>query len=133
MAGSLPPPSDSSADTPSALAAAFVAALVRDGLAGPVFVVATDDVVGTLAPVWAEAFARLGWHHRVRGITVGANDRELLDVATEILGFAAGVIVVAAPAEIVAAVRRMPGGGLPPVVAWPTLPRPSVGNVEPAD
>jgi hypothetical protein len=119
VAGPPPPPSDPLAGAPSATAAGFVAALVRDGLAGPVFVVATDDSVGALAPDWAEAFARIGWRHRVRVLAPIAEGAEIADVAAEIVGFGAGVIVVAAAPDVVAAVRRMAGTEGAPVVVWP--------------
>ena len=115
-----PPPFDLPAGAASANAAAgFVAALVRDGLAGPVFVVATDASVGALAPAWAEALARIGWRHRVRVLAPIAEGAEIADVAAEIVGFGAGVIVVAAGPDLVAAVRRMAGAEGPPVVVWP--------------
>ena len=119
VAGPPPPPSDPLAGAPSATAAGFVAALVRDGHAGPVFVVATDDSVGALAPDWAEAFARIGWRHRVRVLAPIAEGGEIADVAEEIVGFGAGVIVVAAGPDLVAAVRRMAGAEGAPVVVWP--------------
>ena len=133
MAGPPPPPSDPLTGAASATAAVFVAALVRDGLVGPVFVVATDDSVGTLAPVWAEEFARIGWCHRVRVLAPVAEGAEIDDVAAEIVGFGAGVIVVAAGPDLVAAVRRMAGAEGPPVVVWPALPCPLEGNARPAD
>lgn len=127
-------PFDLPAGAASATAAAdFVAALVRDGLAGPVFVVATDASVGALAPVWAEAFARIGWRHRVRVLAPIAEGAEIADVAAEIVGFGAGVIVVAAGPDLVAAVRRMAGAEGPPVVVWPGLTRPAEGNAARAD
>lgn len=119
VAGLPPSPSDPLIGAASAIAAGFVAALVRDGLAGPVFVVATDDSVGALAPAWAEAFARIGWHHRVRVLAPVAEGAEIADVAAEIVGFGAGVIVVAAGPDLVAAVRRVAGAEAPPVVVWP--------------
>jgi hypothetical protein len=129
-----PPPFDRPAGAASATASAgFVAALVRDGLAGPVFVVATDDSVGTLAPEWAEAFARIGWRHRVRVLAPIAEGAEIADVAAEIVGFGAGVIVVAAGPDVVAAVRRISGAEGPPVVVWPACERPAEGNAAPAD
>ena len=135
MAGLPPPPSDPLTGAASATAAGFVAALVRDGLAGPVFVVATDDAVGALAPAWAEAFARIGWRHRVRVLAPVAEGAEIADVAEEIVGFGAGVIVVAAGPDLVAAVRRMAGAEGPPVVVvvWPGFTRPADGNAAPAD
>jgi hypothetical protein len=129
-----PPPFDLPAGAASATAAAgFVAALVRDGLAGPVFVVATDESVGAAAPVWAEAFARIGWRHRVRVLAPIAEGAEIADVAAEIVGFGAGVIVVAAGPDVVAAVRRMAGAEGPPVAVWPACERPAEGNAAPAD
>lgn len=129
-----PPPSDLPAGAASATAAAgFVAALVRDGLAGPVFVVATDESVGAAAPEWAEAFARIGWRHRVRVLAPIADGAEIADVAAEIVGFGAGVIVVAAGPDLVAAVRRMAGAEGPPVVVWPAWKSPADGNAAPAD
>ena len=133
VAGPPPPPSDPLSGAASATAAGFVAALVRDGLVGPVFVVATDDSVGTLAPQWAEAFARVGWRHRVRVLAPVAEGAEIADVAEEIVGFGAGVIVVAAGPDLVAAVRRMAGTEGPPVVVWPAPPCPAEGNARPAD
>ena len=133
VAGLPPPPSDPLTGAASATAAGFVAALVRDGLVGPVFVVATDDSVGTLAPQWAEAFARIGWRHRVRVLAPVAAGAEIADVAAEIVGFGAGVIVVAAGPDLVAAVRRMAGTEGPPVVVWPGFTRPADGNAAPAD
>ena len=133
MAGPPLPPSDPLTGAASAPGADFVAALVRDGLVGPVFVVATDDSVGTLAPVWAEAFARIGWRHRVRVLAPVAEGAEIDDVAAEIVGFGAGVIVVAAGPDLVAAVRRMAGSEGPPVVVWPAPPCPVEGNARPAD
>lgn len=133
VAGPPPPPSDPLTGAASATAAVFVAALVRDGLVGPVFVVATDDSVGTLAPVWSEEFARIGWRHRVRVLAPVAEGAEIADVAEEIVGFGAGVIVVAAGPDLVAAVRRMAGSEGPPVVVWPAPPCPVEGNARPAD
>ena len=97
------------------------------------FVVATDDAVGALAPAWAEAFARIGWRHRVRVLAPVAEGAEIADVAAEIVGFGAGVIVVAAGPDLVAAVRRMAGTEGPPVVVWPGLTCPADGNAAPAD
>ena len=133
VAGPPLPPSDPLTGAASAPGADFVAALVRDGLVGPVFVVATDDSVGTLAPQWAEAFARIGWRHRVRVLAPVAEGAEIDDVAAEIVGFGAGVIVVAAGPDLVAAVRRMAGSEGPPVVVWPAPPCPVEGNARPAD
>ena len=133
VAGLPPLPSDLPAGAASATAAGFVAALVRDGLVGPVFVVATDDSVGRLAPQWAEAFARIGWRHRVRVLAPIAEGAEIADVAAEIVGFGAGVIVVAAGPDVVAAVRRMAGAEGPPVAVWPACERPAEGNAAPAD
>ena len=133
VAGPPPPPSDPLTGAASATAAVFVAALVRDGLVGPVFVVATDDSVGTAAPEWAEAFARIGWSHRVRVLAPVAEGAEIADVAEEIVGFGAGVIVVAAGPDLVAAVRRMAGAEGPPVVVWPACERPAQGNTAAAD
>ena len=133
MAGLPPPLSDQLTGAASATAAGFVAALVRDGLAGPVFVVATDDSVGTFAPQWAEALARIGWRHRVRVLAPAAEEAEITDVTAEIIGFGAGVIVVAAGPDLVAAVRRMAGAEGPPVVVWPGLTCPTDGNVASAD
>ena len=133
VAGPPPPPSDPLTGAASAPGADFVAALVRDGLVGPVFVVATDDSVGTLAPQWAEAFAWIGWRHRVRVLAPVAEGAEIADVAAEIVGFGAGVIVVAAGPDLVAAVRRVAGTEWPPVVVWPAPPCPVEGNARPAD
>ena len=137
MAGPLPSPSDPPAGAASAAAAGLVAALVRDGLSGPALVVATDDSVGGLAPAWAEAFARVGWHHRVWVLAPRGMDAELADLAADLCrgigGFAAGVIIVAAPSEILDAIRRMAGAEGPPVVIWPTRTCPTDGNTLPAD
>jgi hypothetical protein len=129
-----PPPFDLPAGAASANAAAgFVAALVRDGLTGPVFVVATDESVGAAAPEWAEAFARIGWRHRVRVLAPIAERAEIADVAAEIVGFGAGVIVVAAGPDLVAAVRWIAGAEGPPVVVWPAPWCSAEGNATPAD
>lgn len=135
MAGPLPPPSDPPTGFALATAAGLVERLVHDGLAGPAFVVATDDSVGALAPLWAEAFARVGWQHGVRVLSPRADGAELADLAVDLRGgiggFAVGVIVVAAPPTLIDAVRRMAGAEGPPVVVWP--PRSADGNALPAD
>lgn len=135
MAGPLPPPSDPLTGSALATAAGLVERIVHDGLAGPVFVVASDDSVGALAPVWAEAFARVGWQHCVRVLSPRADGAEIADLAVDLRGgiggFAAGLIVVAAPPSLLDAVRRMAGADGPPVVVWPA--RPTDGNARPAD
>ena len=103
--------------------AALVAALRRDGVEGPVLVVTTDDTAGGLAPVWAEAFARVGWHHRVRVLACPVDPAEIADVAADMITFAPGVIVVAAPPDVTGAVQGMAGADARPVVIWPTARR----------
>jgi hypothetical protein len=135
VAGPLPPPFDPPTGFALATAAGLVERIVHDGLSGPVFVVASDDSVGALAPVWAEAFSRVGWQHCVRVLSPRAEGAELADLAVDlhrgIGGFTAGVIVVAAPPSLIDAVRRMAGAEGPPVVVWP--PRSADGNALPAD
>ena len=103
--------------------AALVAALLSDGVEGPVLVVTTDDAAGGLAPVWAEAFARVGWHHRVRVLACPVDPAEIADVAAEMITFAPGVIVVVAPPDVTGAVQGMAGADSRPVVIWPTARR----------
>ena len=69
----------------------------------------------------------------VRVLAPVAEGAEIADVAEEIVGFGAGVIVVAAGPDLVAAVRRMAGTEWPPVVVWPAPPCPVEGNARPAD
>lgn len=116
-----------------ASAAEIVAGLVRDGHGGPVFIVATDDSVGVYAPEWAEAFSRVGWRHRVRVLAARLDDHELADLAEEVVCFAPRAVVVAAPAAIVAAVRRIAGIEGVPVVVWPLAPPLLPGHDAPAD
>ena len=116
MADPASPPADP-------IAAALVAALLSDGVEGPVLVVTTDDAAGGLAPVWAEAFARVGWHHRVRVLACPVDPAEIDDVAADMITFAPGVIVVAAPPDVTGAVQEMAGEDARPVVIWPTARR----------
>ncbi|MEI8369533.1 MAG: hypothetical protein WCJ31_13940 [Planctomycetia bacterium] len=104
-------------------AAALVAALLSDGVEGPVLVVTTDDAAWRLAPVWAEAFARVGWHHRVRVLACPVDPAEIADVAADMITFAPGVIVVAASPDVTGAVQEMAGADSRPVVIWPTARR----------
>ena len=113
--------------------AALVAALRRDGVEGPVLVVTTDDTAGGLAPVWAEAFARVGWHHRVRVLACPVDPAEIADVAADMITFAPGVIVVAAPPDVTAAVLGMAGADARSVVIWPSARRTGAGSVTPTD
>ncbi|RLS82180.1 MAG: hypothetical protein DWI05_03890 [Planctomycetota bacterium] len=113
--------------------AALVAALRRDGVEGPVLVVTTDDTAGGLAPVWAEAFARVGWHHRVRVLACPVDPAEIADVAADMITFAPGVIVVAAPPDVTAAVLGMAGADARPVVIWPSAQRTGAGSATPTD
>ena len=113
--------------------AALVAALGRDGVEGPVLVVTTDDTAGGLAPVWAEAFARVGWHHRVRVLACPVDPAEIADVAADMITFAPGVIVVAAPPDVTDAVLGMAGADARPVVIWPPARRTGAGSATPTD
>jgi hypothetical protein len=113
--------------------AALVAALRRDGVEGPALVVTTDDTAGGLAPVWAEAFARVGWHHRVRVLACPVDPAEIADVAADMITFAPGVIVVAAPPDVIAAVLGMAGADARPVVIWPPARRTGAGSATPTD
>ena len=113
--------------------AALVAALRRDGVEGPVLVVTTEDTAGGLAPVWAEAFARVGWHHRVRVLACPVDPAEIADVAADMITFAPGVIVVAAPPDVTAAVLGMAGADARPVVIWPSAQRTGAGSATPTD
>ena len=90
---------------------------------GPVLGVTTDDAAGGLAPVWAEAFARVGWHHRVRVLARPVDPAEIADVAADMITFAPGVIVVAAPPDVTGAVQGMASADARPVVIWPTARR----------
>ena len=100
---------------------------------GPVLVVTTDDAAGGLAPVWAEAFARVGWHHRVRVLACPVDPAEIADVAADMITFAPGVIVVAAPPDVTAAVLGMAGADARPVVIWPSAQRTGAGSATPTD
>jgi hypothetical protein len=102
-------------------------------MAGPVLVLTTDEAVGGLAPGWAEAFARIGWHHRVRVVARPVDAAEIADLAADILTFAPGVIVVAAASDVTRAVERMAGAVSRPVVTWPTTRLPGEGNATPTD
>ena len=113
--------------------AALVAALRRDGVEGPVLVVTTDDTAGGLAPVWAEAFARVGWHHRVRVLACPVDPAEIADVDADMITFAPGVIVVAAPPDVTAAVLGMAGADPRLVVIWPSARRTGAGSATPTD
>jgi len=104
-------------------AAALVAALLGDGVEGPVLVVTTDAAAGGLAPVWADAFARVGWHHRVRVLACPVDPAEIADVAADMISFGPGVIVIAAPPDVIGAVQGMAGADSRPVVIWPTARR----------
>ncbi|MSR25649.1 MAG: hypothetical protein EXS06_01325 [Planctomycetaceae bacterium] len=126
MADPAPPPADPTT-------AALVAALLGDGVEGPVLVVTTDDTAGGLAPVWAEAFARVGWHHRVRILACPVDPAEIADVAADMITFAPGVIVVAAPPDVTAAVLGMAGADARSVVIWPSARRTGAGSVTPTD
>lgn len=86
-------------------------------------VVATDDVVGTFAPVWAEVFSKLGWQHRVRVLATRVDPRELADLAEEAARFAPRLLVIAAPAEIAVALAGIAGLGAVSVVDWPDAVR----------
>ena len=96
-------------------------------------VVTTDDTAGGLAPVWAEAFARVGWHHRVRVLACPVDPAEIADVAADMITFAPGVIVVAAPPDVTAAVLGMAGADARSVVIWPSARRTGAGSVTPTD
>jgi len=114
-------------------AAALVAALLGDGVEGPVLVVTTDAAAGGLAPVWAEAFARVGWHHRVRVLACPVDPAEIADVAADMITFAPGVIVIAAPPEVIGAVQGMAGVDSRPVLIWPPARRIGAGMATPTD
>ena len=116
MADPASPPADPTA-------AALVAALLGDGVEGPVLVVTTDAAAGGLAPVWADAFARVGWHHRVRVLACPVDPAEIADVAADMISFGPGVIVIAAPPDVIGAVQGMAGADSRPVVIWPTARR----------
>ena len=126
MADPASPPADPTA-------AALVAALLGDGVEGPVFVVTTDAAAGGLAPVWAEAFARVGWHHRVRVLACPVDPAEIADVAADMITFAPGVIVIAAPPEVIGAVQGMAGVDSRPVLIWPPARRIGAGMATPTD
>jgi len=114
-------------------AAALVAALLGDGVEGPVLVVTTDAAAGGLAPVWAEAFARVGWHHRVRVLACPVDPAEIADVAADMITFAPGVIVIAAPPDVTGAVQGMAGVDSRPVLIWPAARRTGAGIATPTD
>jgi len=114
-------------------AAALVAALLGNGVEGPVLVVTTDAAAGGLAPVWAEAFARVGWHHRVRVLACPVDPAEIADVAADMITFAPGVIVIAAPPDVIGAVQGMAGADSRPVLIWPTARRTGAGIATPTD
>ena len=126
MADPASPPADPTA-------AALVAALLGDGVDGPVLVVTTDAAAGGLAPVWAEAFARVGWHHRVRVLACPVDPAEIADVAADMITFAPGVIVIAAPPDVIGAVQGMAGADSRPVLIWPTARRTGAGIATPTD
>ena len=126
MADPASPPADPTA-------AALVAALLGDGVEGPVLVVTTDAAAGGLAPVWAEAFARVGWHHRVRVLACPVDPAEIADVAADMITFAPGVIVIAAPPDVIGAVQGMAGADSRPVLIWPTARRTGAGIATPTD
>jgi hypothetical protein len=101
-----------------ATAAEIAASLRRDGRVGPVLVVVTDDLVGTLAPLWAEVFSQLGWQHRVRVLATRIDPREVDDLAEEAARFAPRLLLIAAPPEVAATLVRIAGLEAVPVVDW---------------
>ena len=114
-------------------ATALVAALLGDGVEGPVLVVTTDDTAGGLAPVWAEAFARAGWHVRVLVLTSPVEPAEIADATADMITFAPGGIFVAAPPDVTGAVQKMAGADSRPVVIWPSARRTRDGIATPTD
>lgn len=86
-------------------------------------VVTTDDLVGKLAPVWAEVFSRLGWQHRVRVLATRVDPCELADLAEEAARFAPRLLLIAAPAEVAAALAGIACLEAVKVVDWPDAAR----------
>ena len=80
---------------------------------GPVFVIASDESVGRLAPAWADAFARAGWCHRVRVIASSVPSAGEFDrLVAEVTQFGATLVVAAAgdcERQVAAELARMAG------------------------
>lgn len=96
---------------PSATVALAVAAA---GGAGPVFVVADNDAIGSRAPGWARDLAAAGWQHRVRFWEGPADEPAITRLAAEARAFGARAILASGGpatrgvARDVAAALRVP-------------------------
>jgi hypothetical protein len=98
----------------------LVAGVGAVGGAGPVFVVADNDAIGSRAPDWARHLAAAGWLHRVRFWEGPADEPAIARLAAEARAFGAGAIVASGGPPTRGVARKVAAAiGVPCVVDGP--------------
>lgn len=91
------------------------------GIADPVLVVAGRSAVATLAPIWADAMAAAGWHHRVRVFGGECTAAEIDALATEARSLGGRAVVGAGGGKCLDAARAAAVAAGLPFVSCPTV------------
>jgi len=91
------------------------------GLEGPVLIAAGSAAIASLAPAWADSFAKAGWTHRVFAFGGESSRREIAAIAAEASAFGARTIVGAGGGKTLDAARAAAAASGLPFISCPTV------------